>query len=424
VLLYRDLHAIQGVFYMDSVVNTDDVYAALLLAKQARWSGGPESPEGKYLALRLCDLCGIGGKYEGLENLGGSLLLSRALGRRAEQDLIRCEWICAGHFRPRLDSTGKHVLEHSCAMKHLIGCTDDGFGFALTGWMDKSLTAHNRLLMAVLLARADSFGYASLGTADLAKLMGFSKNQVKVQIQKLKDLGWLHGVVPGMSGRAPFRVVKTGYFLNLLHPDVVAFYPGLRAILLPPFPAWLGTSDQSILRNFRFNEFLGRPEVSAYIEHQVRMLTSNVLTEDWDGIGTPRKDLTEPLARAFHRRMFMDSARDDDLLASVGRLMALDAYQRAELIKSSLIEATLIEEEAVFTSVIRVLPRFSAVQQGVALLCAGFDRLPTIFQCGSDQPLAINATTRRDLILAGLLSDPHDVPSKYRSSMFRGFDSV
>ena len=43
----------------------------------------------------------------------------------------------------------------------------------------------------------------------------------------------------------------------------------------------------------------------------------------------------------------MDSARDVDLLASVGRLMALDAYQRAELIKSSLIEATLIEEEAV-----------------------------------------------------------------------------
>lgn len=75
-----------------------------------------------------------------------------------------------------------------------------------------------RLLLAVLLCHADKNGVVTgLGLADLTRLTGMAREQVKYQISRLERLGCLHPSVAGMTSASLFGVVAGIYFISLRH---------------------------------------------------------------------------------------------------------------------------------------------------------------------------------------------------------------
>lgn len=91
------------------------------------------------------------------------------------------------------------------------------------------LSASNRLLLAVLLAKADECGVVR-GTrpAELAQLAGMTGIQLRGQVEKLHRLGFIRAIVPGVTGGAIFGVCPGAYFLNVGHPAFGAI----------PAPGW------------------------------------------------------------------------------------------------------------------------------------------------------------------------------------------
>lgn len=88
------------------------------------------------------------------------------------------------------------------------------------GRSGEALDAVNRLVLMVLLAHADDAGVVrGMGPAELAKLVGIRKDRFQRQVGKLKELGYIRGVVPGISGQRLFGVAPGAYYLNLAHPE-------------------------------------------------------------------------------------------------------------------------------------------------------------------------------------------------------------
>jgi hypothetical protein len=77
----------------------------------------------------------------------------------------------------------------------------------------------NRLLLAVLLVHADEFGAVrELGLRDLSDLTGLKKAVLHQRLVKLQDQCFIRVTVPGVTGRALFKLTKSLYILNLGHP--------------------------------------------------------------------------------------------------------------------------------------------------------------------------------------------------------------
>ncbi|MDH1866876.1 hypothetical protein N5D83_08660 [Pseudomonas chengduensis] len=147
----------------------------------------------------------------------------------------------------------------------------------------------NRLLLVILLAQASSAGLVgpiSFGT--LANLTGFTRSQVKVQLQKLKELGLVSGVVPGVTGANLFGVSGSYIYLNVLHPCWSGFFTGWRAVCLDA-SLWSDISDEES-SSLRFldassrNELVKRPEVRRYLRNLMLILVSRVLSQHWNAL--------------------------------------------------------------------------------------------------------------------------------------------
>lgn len=83
----------------------------------------------------------------------------------------------------------------------------------------KGLDSVNRLVLMVLLAHADDSGVVrGMGPARLAELVGIKKDRFQRQVGKLRELGYIRAVIPGVSGQRLFGVVPGAYYLNLAHP--------------------------------------------------------------------------------------------------------------------------------------------------------------------------------------------------------------
>lgn len=92
----------------------------------------------------------------------------------------------------------------------------------------------NRLIMAVLLCRADRLGVVrTLGHADLSKLTGLTSERLSNRIKTLLSGGLIRAYVPGATSTALFRPTKSFYFLNLGHPDLSGVCQLVTAIVLP-----------------------------------------------------------------------------------------------------------------------------------------------------------------------------------------------
>ena len=84
------------------------------------------------------------------------------------------------------------------------------------------LTVVNRLLLSVLLCRADRFGVVNdLGFATLCKLTGLNKERLRHRLGRLIEQGLIRAYVPGATSPVLARKIKSIYFLNLAHPELV-----------------------------------------------------------------------------------------------------------------------------------------------------------------------------------------------------------
>lgn len=83
------------------------------------------------------------------------------------------------------------------------------------------LSDTNRLLLAVLLTRANRFGVVSdFGTSELCKATGLSPERLRHRIGRLLDLGLIRAYVPGATSRFFYGKITSVYFLNLQHPEI------------------------------------------------------------------------------------------------------------------------------------------------------------------------------------------------------------
>lgn len=83
------------------------------------------------------------------------------------------------------------------------------------------LTVVNRLLLSVLLCRADRFGVVNdLGFATLCKLTGLNKERLRHRLGRLIDQGLIRVYVPGATSPILARKMKSIYYLNLDHSEL------------------------------------------------------------------------------------------------------------------------------------------------------------------------------------------------------------
>ena len=85
-----------------------------------------------------------------------------------------------------------------------------------------SLNRVNRLLMAVLLCGADRFGVVrNLGTVQICKATGLSKERLRNRFKTLMDQGLIRSYIPGLSSPVLAVKRKSVYYLNLNHAQLV-----------------------------------------------------------------------------------------------------------------------------------------------------------------------------------------------------------
>ncbi|WP_155499914.1 hypothetical protein [Pseudomonas protegens] len=92
----------------------------------------------------------------------------------------------------------------------------------------------NRLIMAVLLCRADRLGVVrTLGHSELSKLTGLTSERLSNRVKTLLTGGLIRAHVPGTTSSALFGPTKSFYFLNLGHPGLVGPRQVVTSIVWP-----------------------------------------------------------------------------------------------------------------------------------------------------------------------------------------------
>lgn len=112
------------------------------------------------------------------------------------------------------------------------------------------LNPGNRLLLCFLFGVADACGIVrGWRPSDMAELVGMTKTSFHAQIEKLKVLGYLRAVVPGVSARQMFGVAPGAFFLDLQKlADQTNPMPGFtfRCVNLSPFDDHAGREAERL----------------------------------------------------------------------------------------------------------------------------------------------------------------------------------
>lgn len=196
---------------------------------------GPSTTQGKWLALCLAYRQGLADPTP----LGAGPSFFKAIGvsvrqgPRGYQDLVACRWIVQNRFRPDVNLDSKRLI-HFCAIARILEFSEAS-ALELVKRHEMGLTPDNRLLLMVLLLLASKEGRIDAASdRDLARLTGFTSTQVKCQMERLKQLGFVGGVVSGVTWPGESGKGKSYIYLNLLHPWWATLYPGWRLIELHP----------------------------------------------------------------------------------------------------------------------------------------------------------------------------------------------
>lgn len=99
---------------------------------------------------------------------------------------------------------------------YAIGSIEAARALRTTG----QLTVVNRLVLAVMLSRADRFGRVCMSRLELSRLTGLTTTKLKHRIGTLLDAGLIRAHVPGATGTLLFKKTASVYFLNLNRPEL------------------------------------------------------------------------------------------------------------------------------------------------------------------------------------------------------------
>lgn len=246
---------------------------------------GPSSAEGKWLALKLAWFTGLDG--EQLLVPGAALYkrvgIPKSRGAAAFAELQLCGWIRKGRFDPSLRKI-RRWRSHDHAIS-LVLRYDGMFEQQLRAAARQGMDRKNALLLATLLAFADEAGRVrDLSDLDLSRLTGFnSDHQLKCQMQRLQELGFVSKVVPGMTGSALFGVVKSCIYLNLLHPCLSTAFLEWRGFAVSHSQWRLNIQGRmetllKMMQPLARREISQRRSVTAFFEHFVYGMVSEMLS--------------------------------------------------------------------------------------------------------------------------------------------------
>lgn len=214
-----------------------------LLALESRWL----DPDSRYFLIRFAQTYGSlptsAGVPELAERFGlsgpkvsaalkqlhenGVLLRSQeqgARGRPRHLHSINGEWLRSlpASQPPIHESAIAHLLEHERSAARKAPTEEmDRFSQLRARKTADRVSVVNRLLMAVLLSRADALGVVrNVGREELGRLVGVSSEQVKRRVQRLLKHELVRAYVPGATGSVLFKKLKGAYFLNLNHREL------------------------------------------------------------------------------------------------------------------------------------------------------------------------------------------------------------
>lgn len=191
------------------------------------------APETRFFLLRffMTDAFDLPGILR-VEDVAKKLVMGRSQTGKALRELTEAGYLCVlpvaqpGKGRPKsryevtiklkaaLDASSIASLPHCRLIESLIA-------------PDKSPSAADRrhqlkipsrLLLATFLALSDETGVVrNVGTSDLVGHTGLGPDRVRNHISKLRELGYIRRVVPGVSSSRLFGTVGSAYILNLKH---------------------------------------------------------------------------------------------------------------------------------------------------------------------------------------------------------------
>lgn len=152
------------------------------------------------------------------------------------------------------------------------------------------LTYTNRLLLAVLLCRADRFGVVrNVGSAELCRLTGLTKARLRYRVDRLMKEGLIRAYVPGATSSMLFKPTKSIYYLNLHHPELAQGGDSAKIIVLKKFVfgmedevneagmQWLDARTRPYWDNLFFRKVeqdKGVPVLQAKLDHYASLLLS------------------------------------------------------------------------------------------------------------------------------------------------------
>ena len=267
---------------------------------------GPRTTEGKWLALLLAlrRATRIDDRIAPELGFYKSIGVSKRRGPHAIADLQSCGWITNRRFTPGIRS-GSAVHRHALAIIKVL-TFDSAFTDRLKLITGQTFKPDNALLLATLLELADDGGRVYPAAAKrLAALTGFNANdQLKTQMKRLQELGFVSRVIPGVFSSKLFGNAKSCIYLNLLHPCWDGIYSGYKAIPIH-LKAWPDFNrDECVLRRHTeaaaMEEMAVRPEIAAYFRNFVMTLISRMMsmhrTQAWEN-----RTLSVDIRKAFQR---------------------------------------------------------------------------------------------------------------------------
>lgn len=185
------------------------------------------------------------------------------------------------------------------------------------------LSITNRLLIAVMLIRADRFGVVnSLGLAELRRATGLSKERLIYRLARLVATGVIRNCVPGGTGRRILGLAKSTYLLNLADPELSVLglcplvfvqqfepdkYTGWSSLLgdiygnanQPRLKPGTGNPDlDSLGRLTRVQDFFDAAErrrLSPALEFRLLSYASTFLSKHWELIPSSLADIPSSL---------------------------------------------------------------------------------------------------------------------------------
>lgn len=189
------------------------------------------SSETKYFLVRYAIETDFAFPVElNVENISKQLRLNRSHSGKAMRELVSAGYLSEeavyenrrGRPKKRYNITAKLDLENtsqaSATHENLILDLLKTDSRDKDGHRRHELKIPARLLLATLLSQANDRGVVqSAGTAFLAGLTGMSGERVRNNIAKLRSLGYIRQICPGISSRQLFGTIGSAFILNLHH---------------------------------------------------------------------------------------------------------------------------------------------------------------------------------------------------------------